>query len=121
MEFSVNKPIFKQIVDWCLGRIVAGEWQQGQKLPSARELSVEMAVNLHTILKAYEILERNEIIYSRRGMGFFVADNAAGLADSYLRREFFDNELADTFGRLASMGIGLDELSQAYREYLERK
>lgn len=121
MEFSVNKPIFKQIVDWCLGRIMAGEWQQGQKLPSARELSVEMAVNLHTILKAYEILERNEIIYSRRGMGFFVADNAAGLADSYLRREFFDNELADTFGRLASMGIGPDELSQAYREYLERK
>ena len=81
----------------------------------------ETAVNRAMTRIAHEILERNEIIYSRRGMGFFVADNAAGLADNYLRREFFDNEQADTFGRLASMGICPDELSQANREYLERK
>jgi len=118
MEFSSNKPIFKQIIDMCATRVISGEWQPGQRVPSAREMSVELAVNLHTVLKAYELLERDGIIYSRRGMGFFIADGARDLVTEARRREFFDTAMPDLFAEMQRLAITPDEILDAYRHYL---
>lgn len=114
MEFSSNKPIYKQIVDYCTGQILSGQWTPGERAPSARDLAVTLAVNLHTILKAYDTLEADGIIYNRRGMGFFVADNAVDLAADTSRSEFFSIVLPSLFDEMERLGITPDDLTEAW-------
>lgn len=117
MEFNDNKPIFRQIADMAIAKVIAGDWQPGSRIPSAREMAVEMAVNLHTVLKAYDQLERDEIIVSRRGMGFFVADGAQQRAATNRRDEFFKEKLTDIFIEMQRLGITPEELIEAYRHF----
>lgn len=114
MEFNSNKPIYKQIVDYCTGQILSGAWPPGGRAPSARELAVTLAVNLHTILKAYESLEADGIIFSRRGMGFFVADDAVSRAAGASREEFFSSVLPSLFAEMERLGITPDDIAKAW-------
>lgn len=115
MEFKTDRPIYRQIIDYAFGCILGGGWTPGGKVPSVRELAVELAVNSHTILKAYDHLQDNGIIVPRRGMGFFLADDARERVDAERRREFFDSELHEVFARMDMLGIGIDEIVETYK------
>jgi len=115
MEFKTDRPIYRQIIDYAFGCILGGGWTLGAKVPSVRELAVELAVNSHTILKAYDHLQDNGIIVPRRGMGFFLAEDARERVDVERRREFFDSELHEVFARMDMLGIGIDEIVEAYK------
>jgi Predicted transcriptional regulators len=115
MEFKTDRPIYRQIIDYAFGCILGGGWTPGAKVPSVRELAVELAVNSHTILKAYDHLQDNGIIVPRRGMGFFLAEDARERVDVERRREFFDSELHEVFARMDMLGIGIDEIVEAYK------
>ena len=110
MEFNNNKPIYRQIVDYCFGQILLGNWAADQKIPSVRELSVVMGVNSHTVLKAYEFLQNEMIIAPRRGMGFYLAPDALKLVNAAQREEFFDTTLVDVYKDMCLLGISVDEL-----------
>ncbi len=80
-----------------------------------RELAVELAVNTHTVLKAYEYLQAEEIIYSRRGMGFFLASDAKKRVDHARKEEFFSTTLVDLFEQMRMLGITWEEVEAHYR------
>ena len=75
MEFSDNLPIYLQIMNFIKTKIVSGEINGGDKLPSVREFSKELKVNPNTIQRVYQELEREELVFTQRGMGTFVTDN----------------------------------------------
>ncbi len=78
---SGGTPIYRQIMDQVRSAVAAGTLATGDRLPSVRELAVELAVNPNTIAKAYQELERAGIIETPRGKGTFVAKrDAAGVA-----------------------------------------
>ena len=70
-------PLYEQIVAAVKREIAAGRLLPGAALPSVRALAAELLVSLITIKRAYEELERAGIIYSRQGLGTFVADHGA--------------------------------------------
>jgi GntR family transcriptional regulator len=70
-------PLYEQIVSAVKREIAAGRLLPGASLPSVRALAAELLVSLITIKRAYEELERGGIIYSRQGLGTFVADTGA--------------------------------------------
>lgn len=110
MEFSDHKPIYRQIVDYSVGRILTGAWLPGERVPSVRELAVELAVNTHTVLKAFEFLQDEGIIVPRRGMGFYLSANALEEVNSLRRREFFETTLPALRAEMELLGITPDEL-----------
>lgn len=63
MNFKTNKPIYQQIVDFCFSKILTREWRAEERVVSVRELSTQLAVNSRTVLKAYEYLQTEDIIY----------------------------------------------------------
>ncbi len=69
-------PIFQQIADQTRSAIRRGSFRSGEMLPSLRSLAVEIQVNPNTVQRAYELLEREGIVYSRKGVGVFVADQS---------------------------------------------
>jgi GntR family transcriptional regulator len=67
-------PIFLQIIEQVKYKIAAGALQEGDQLPSVRQLATHLRINPNTVSKAYNELERNGLIQTRRGMGCFVTD-----------------------------------------------
>lgn len=72
MEFSNNQPIYIQIMNLIKMKVVSGEFNGGEKLPSVRDFSKELKVNPNTLQRAYQELEREELVITQRGMGTFV-------------------------------------------------
>ncbi len=116
MNFNDNKPIYRQIVDFCYAHILAGQWAPGERIPSVREMAGALMVNSHTVLKAYDYLQSRDIIFTRRGMGYFLADDAPEKVEADRRRSFFDDTLRSLFAEMDLLGISIDELVQHYRD-----
>lgn len=116
MDFKTNKPIYQQIVDFCFGKILTREWKPEERVVSVRELSTLLAVNSRTVLKAYEYLQAEAIIFSERGMGFYLAKDAVKKVMKIQKKEFFDNQLADLFSTMDLLGIGIDEIIDRYNK-----
>ena len=110
MEFSNNKPIYRQIIDYTFARILDGSWAPGERIPSVRELAVSLSVNTHTVLKALEYLQAHDIIVPRRGMGYYLTDDARQYVDRSRREEFFTEILPDVIRQMRSLGITIDEV-----------
>lgn len=68
-------PIFRQIADQLRQAVDAGVHKPGEMLPSQRTLAVDIRVNPNTIQRAYETLEREGIVETRRGVGVFVVQS----------------------------------------------
>lgn len=114
MDFSTNKPIYRQIIDYSYNNILSGEWSQGCRIPSVRELAAVLAVNSHTVLKAMEYLQQRDIIYQRRGMGFYLHDDAREKVNNDRRESFFKETLPHLFNEMGRLGITMDEVTKRY-------
>lgn len=67
-------PIYRQLFQQLRQRIVSGQLAPGEQVPSVRELSTELKINLLTVAKVYQLLEREGLVETRRGLGTFVLD-----------------------------------------------
>ncbi|MCH7411614.1 GntR family transcriptional regulator [Belliella sp. DSM 111904] len=76
MEFSEGKNIYVQIRDRLVDQILTGMLLPGDKIPSVRELAVDLEVNRNTVMRSYALMEQEGIVDNRRGIGFFVSSNA---------------------------------------------
>jgi len=70
-------PIYRQLFQQLRQRIVSGQLAQGDQVPSVRELSADLKINLLTVAKVYQMLERDGLVETRRGLGTFVLDGHA--------------------------------------------
>ncbi len=111
-------PMYKQITDQIKNAIAAGDLKPDEKLPSVRELSEALKTSAITIKRAYLDLENEGYIFTRAGMGSFVA----GIDRSRLRNEKleeFRTELARMLGTGTKFGISGDDLIQLIRHIQE--
>jgi len=114
MEFSQPKGIYQQIADRMRDRILQGEWQPGERIPSIRELAVSIGVNPNTITKSYQSLMEKEIIENQRGLGYFVAEGARKKILADVKGEFVRNELPNIFKTMRVLGMDIDEFARLY-------
>lgn len=121
MAITTDRPIYLQIADSLTDDILAGLYPPDTRIPSVRELSAVMQVNVNTAMRAVEQLERNKIIYNRRGLGYFTAENAVELIAQQRRDEFFQHEMDYFFNRLSQIGMDSVELLQRYETFLNQK
>ena len=111
MEFSEPKGIYLQIADQIRERVLDGDWRAGERIPSIRELAVELGVNPNTVTKSYQRLVERGIISSRRGLGYFVSDDAREQALREMKAEFLRDEVPKIVRTMQLLGIGPDELA----------
>jgi len=86
-------PIYRQLVEQIRQAVASGVLRAGDRLPSVRDLAVELAVNPNTVAKAYRELEQAGVIVTPRGRGSFVADRDPVLSEAERLRQF--TEAAD--------------------------
>ncbi|WP_126244901.1 GntR family transcriptional regulator [Chitinophaga rhizosphaerae] len=120
MEFNNQLSIYLQIADHVCDRIQLKEWSEEGKIPSVRELAVSLEVNPNTVMRSYEHLQQLGIIYTRRGLGYFVSPGAAAKITELRKEQFLEEELPQFFRKIYLLGIGLDELKDRYEQFKNR-
>ena len=121
MEFSEPKGIYQQIADQIRERILQGDWQTGERIPSIRELAVELGVNPNTVTKSYQALTDRKIISNQRGRGYFVSEEAPENILSEMKEEFIRDELPRMFRAMRLLNIGIDDLADYFVSDNEEK
>jgi GntR family transcriptional regulator len=115
MEFSQPKGIYQQIADQLRDRILRGEWTEGGRIPSIRELAVEIGVNPNTVTKTYQALTEQGVIETQRGRGYFVNDGARKKILSEMKSEFISEELPQLIRMMQLLDFSLEEFVEIYR------
>jgi len=119
MEFTDKQAIYLQIVDYVSDCIIAGKWQANERIPSVRELAVELLVNPNTVMRAYEHLQTRDIVYTKRGVGLHVTAEAFEKIINTRRDNFITIEMPGLFNKLDQLNITFGELQQYYNKYKE--
>ncbi|OAZ63593.1 putative HTH-type transcriptional regulator YhcF [Bacillus siamensis] len=116
-EFQSSKPIYLQIADRVYYRLIRNELSPGDKLPSVREMAVQMKVNPNTIQRTYSEMERLGIVETRRGQGTFIAERPD------LKEELKDRLTKNIFKRfiqeMAELGLSPEEMLDGIKQYAE--
>ncbi len=117
MKFIDDKPIYLQIVDYISDDIVAGKWQEGERIPSVRDLGQLVGVNVNTCIRAYEQLVQRGIIEAKRGLGYSVT---IGAKESILvdrRERFIKTTMPDLFRQMRLLEIPIDALVKEFDKF----
>ena len=99
MEFDNNRPIYLQICDTICERILSGELSAESRIPSVREYGAEIEVNPNTVMRSYEKLTMDGLIYNRRGIGYFICPDAREKVLEIQRREFLERSVPEFIHR----------------------
>ena len=116
MMFNSEKAIYLQMADRICDEILSGTYADDSRIPSVREYAVALEVNSNTAVKAYEQLARDGIIYTRRGLGYFVTAGAKDRILSSRRKQFLTQTLPDIFRQMRLLGIGIEDVEKAWKE-----
>ncbi|HPT22436.1 MAG TPA: GntR family transcriptional regulator [Bacteroidales bacterium] len=117
MEFGNKKSIFLQIADNISERIMEGKYPLFEKIPSVRDLAIELGVNPNTIMRTYSKLQSDGILETRRGMGFYVAGDAKNIIIAQNKKLFFETDLPRIARQAEMLSITFEEI----KPFFERK
>ena len=108
--FNNDKPIFQQMADRLCDEILALTYQDDERIPSVREYAVMLEVNTNTAVKAYEQLSRENIIYNKRGLGYYVTPGARERILKERRKVFLEQQLPELFRQMNLLGLGIEDV-----------
>ena len=116
MEFNFDneRPIYIQLVELIRIKIVSGEFQRGQKIPSVRELALAMKVNPNTMQKALVELEDEKLIYTERTNGKYVTEDEKLIEK--VKNELAKEKVENYINSMNSIGICFDEAVKYLQE-----
>ena len=112
MDFKKQKPIYQQIADTLCERIVSGELPAEERMPSVRDVAIQLGVNPNTVMRTFEYLQQAEIIYNKRGVGYFVSPDASDRILALHRKEFIEEELPAFLQKIKLLGMTLDDIAK---------
>ena len=121
MVFRDNLSIYQQIAERICDEILDNKFPPGERIPSIREYAALVEVNANTVVRSYEWLQQQEIIYNKRGIGYFVSPEGKHRIAELRRERFFKDELPLFFNRLYTLGITVEEVEAHYGDYLAQR
>ena len=105
MDFHGEKPIYLQIADVFCENILSGTLKADDRSPSVREYGAQIGVNPNTVMRVYEKLTADEIIYNKRGIGYFVSPEAREKIQAVQKAEFLEKEVPAILRKMELLGL----------------
>lgn len=120
LEPNGSEPLYQQLARQLRQRIAGGRWREGDRLPSARELSAELGLNFLTVTKVYGILEQEGLVEIRRGLGTFVATRSRP-AQALAKRELLDGLIDVLVEGARRLGVSDADIVRRVREKIKEE
>lgn len=116
LDYRDKRPIYEQVVDKLERLIVGGGLEVNYKMPSVRNLAMELSVNPNTIQRAYAELEQNGYIYTVAGRGSFVAHECEWRSG---KEAELQKELRELFMKAKEAGMTREKITKTLNETFE--
>lgn len=121
MEFKENKAIYLQIAERLCNDILQKKYLEDNRIPSVREYAAEVEVNVNTVMRSYEYLQQQDIIFNKRGIGYFVTIGAKKAIYSSQKSSFLNEELEEFFKQIYLLDIPIEKITELYKKYVEEQ
>lgn len=118
MKFKESKSIYLQIADRICDEILQGQYPEEERIPSVREYAATVEVNANTVVRTYDFLQGQEIIYNKRGIGYFVSLGAKDKIIGLRKDTFLHEDLPEFFRQIKTLDIPMKEIEKMYKAYL---
>lgn len=116
MDFNQHKPIYLQIAEQIEDKILSGTLRSDERIDSVREMATALGVNPNTVMRSYEFLERGEVIYNKRGVGFFISTEAREKIKFSRKKNFLENEIPTLFAKMNLLEVDIEEVVNLYNQ-----
>ncbi|ADY13393.1 GntR family transcriptional regulator [Sphaerochaeta globosa] len=110
MQFNTLSPIYLQIAEYIHDLILNRVWDDGQRIPSVRDMAMELEVNPNTVIRTYALLQDEGTLENQRGIGYFTAKDARTLVLKQRREKFIKRELPALFSTMETLGLTMEDL-----------
>lgn len=121
MDFKEKKAIYEQISERICDEILLGKYKSDDRIPSVREYAAVVEVNVNTVMRSFELLQQLEIIYNKRGIGFFVSPEARKYIMTMRKEAFLKDDINDFFKQIYMLGINMERVAEMYEVYLKEQ
>lgn len=121
MTFKENKPIYLQIADRIMDEILQHVYEEEGRILSVREYAGVVEVNANTVVRTYDYLQNQGIIYNKRGLGYFVSTGAVQKIVALRKETFLQQVLPDVFKEMYLLHIPMETLAEMYKTYQEER
>jgi GntR family transcriptional regulator len=122
LEYSIDLksgvPFYRQIIEQVKFAIARGDLKPGDRLPTVRQLAVDLSINPNTVIRAYRELEIERVLDTQQGSGTFVGERPPEI-DALERRRMLDQILTELLARASGYGFSLDEVLEGLRQRKE--
>jgi GntR family transcriptional regulator len=119
LDLKSGVPFYRQIIDQVKSAIATGLVGSGDRLPTVRQLAVDLSVNPNTVSRAYTELELTGLVETQMGSGTFVGQKKVE-QDEVERRRILDQMCQELLSRASSHGFGLDDILDNLRQRKSR-
>jgi GntR family transcriptional regulator len=122
MDFAIDPksgvPFYRQIIEQVKFAIARGDLKPGDRLPTMRQLAVDLSINPNTVIRAYREMEIEGVLDTHQGSGTFVSRQKPEV-DALERRRMLDQILTELLARASDYGLTLDEVLDGLRQRKE--
>ena len=112
MEWNDSQPIYRQLRDLVIERVLDGSFPEGEAIPSVRQVATDYRINHLTVGKAYQELVDMGLLEKRRGLGMFVAEGARQNLSTDEQQRFMVEELPAFAERVRLLGLDMNNVTQ---------
>jgi GntR family transcriptional regulator len=112
VEWNDNQPIYRQLRDLVIERVLDGTFTEGEAVPSVRQVAADYNINHLTVAKAYQELVDNGLLEKRRGLGMFVLEGAQSALSKNEQQKFLEEELPAFVERVQVLGMNMNEVTE---------
>jgi GntR family transcriptional regulator len=123
MRFTIDPksgvPFYRQIIDQVQFAVADGRLGCGDRLPTVRQLAVELKVNPNTVARAYQELEIRGVVDTHMGTGTFIGDGRVEVSESDRKRKL-DQICTELLSQASAYGLTLRDVMRALQERTEQ-
>ena len=124
MDFSIDNksgvPYYRQVIEQVKYGISRGSLQPGDRLPTVRQMAVDLSINPNTVIRAYREMEIEDVLETHQGSGTFVGSRSPEI-DELEQQRMLDQILTELLARATSYGFSLEEVLEGLRQRREEK
>ncbi len=120
-RFNPQVVIYAQIEQRIKEKILSGAYPAGTQIPSVRQLAAELETNANTIFRAYENLQNEGLIYTKKGLGLYVSETAEMLLRDEAYRVLTEEELPELFAQLKVLNMDILEVVRRHADWVKQQ
>lgn len=116
MVFKESRPIYLQIADRICDEIMNCTYLEDERIPSVRDYAARVEVNANTVFRSFDYLQQSDIIYNKRGLGFFVSPGARQQIIDLRKKTFLEEDVPEFYRKMQVLNISLEDITELLQQ-----